>query len=267
MVLVLVWTRLGGASAARRGPLLVACCLLILGAAKGTEYAPPVERRDTTSGVISEAWALYRRHWQHLIPIAALVYVAIAVLTLLFSQLGAVVGAVLASVLSIIGLYWVQGALTRAVQDIRDGRADLSIGETFRSVAGKVAPIAGASILSGIAIGIGFLLLIVPGLFLLTIWSLIVPVIVLEDVGALASFGRSRELVRGHGWNVFGIIVLTFLILLVFGIVLGIVLAFLSESVRNFVSNVVSGSVTAPLIALTWTLLYYRLTEGRVETA
>ena len=28
--------------------------------------------------------------------------------------------------------------------------------------------------------------------------------IVLENRGAIEAFGRSRELVRGHGWNVFG---------------------------------------------------------------
>jgi hypothetical protein len=220
-------------------------------------------RRDVTTGVVSEAWDLYRRHWRHLVPIALVVYLVLALLGLLLSQLSSVVAAILASVLSIIGLYWVQGALTRAVQDIRDGRADLSIGDTFQSVAGKIGPIAVASILAGVGIALGFVLLIVPGLYLLTIWSVIVPVIVLEDVGALASFGRSRELVQGHGWNVFGIILLTFLILLVFGILLGILLAFLDEPVRNFVSNVVSGSLSAPLIALTWTLVYYRLSEGR----
>ena len=203
------------------------------------------------------------RHWKHLIPIAAVVYVAVALLTLVVSQLDARVGALLATVLSIIGLYWVQGGLTRAVQDIRDGRADLSIADTFRSVAGKVGPIAGASILSAIAIGVGFVVFVVPGLYLLTIWSLIVPVIVLENVGALSSFGRSRELVRGFGWNVFGVIVLTFLILIAVGIVLGIVLAFLDGSVRNSVSNIVSGTLTTPLIALTWTLLYHRLSEAR----
>ena len=219
--------------------------------------------RDATSGVISEAWGLYTRHWRHLIPIAAVVYVAVAVLTLLFSLVDSVIGAIIASVLSIIGLYWVQGALTKAVQDIRDGRADLSIGATFRSVAGKVGPLAGASILAAIGITIGFVLLIVPGLYLLTIWSLIVPVIVLENAGVIDSFGRSRDLVRGHGWNVFGVIILTFLILVAFGIVLEIVLVFLDGSVRNFVSSVVSGSLTAPLIALTWTLLYYRLSMER----
>ena len=77
----------------------------------------------------------------------------------------------------------------------------------------KLWTIVGAGILARLAITIGLILLIVPGLFLLTIWCLIVPVIVLEGAGRGDSFGRSRELVRGNGWNVFGLIVLTFLIL------------------------------------------------------
>ena len=53
-------------------------------------------------------------------------------------------------------------------------------------------------ILAGIAIAIGFVLLIIPGLFLITIWSVIVPVIVIERTGVFDSFGRSRELVKGQ---------------------------------------------------------------------
>jgi hypothetical protein len=217
---------------------------------------------NPTAGVISEAWALYQRHWRHLVPVAAVIYVGLALLSALLIGLG-VLGALIAAVLTIIGVFWVQGALVRAVQDIRDGRADLSIGETFRSVQDKIARIAGASILAALGIGIGLLLLIVPGLYLMTIWSLIIPVIVLEDARALESFGRSQRLVSGYGWNVFGVIVLTFLILAAFGIVLGLLLSPLNESVRTFLSNVVSGTLTAPFMSLTWTLLYYRLREAR----
>jgi len=56
-------------------------------------------------------------------------------------------------------------------------------------------------------------LLILPGLFLLTIWCLIVPVIVLEGAGVGASFSRSRQLVRGFEGKVFGTLVLVFLVL------------------------------------------------------
>jgi hypothetical protein len=219
-------------------------------------------RAAPLSGVVSEAWKLYGRHWRHLIPVAAAVYVSVAIITFVLSLVLGGFGAFVGAVLSIVGLFWVQGALTRAVQDIRDGRADLSVADTFAAAQSTIGPIALASILAGLGIAIGFLLLIVPGLILVTIWSLIVPVIVLERAPALASFGRSRALVRGHGWEVFGVVVVTFLILIAFGIVLGIVFAPLHDSVAASLSNVVSGALTAPFVALTWTLVYYRLSEG-----
>ena len=80
-----------------------------------------------------------------------------------------------------------------------------------------------ASILAGIAITVGLILVIVPGLYLITIWAVIVPVIVIEGSGALASFGRSYQLVRGRGWHVFGTLVLVFVILLVVQFLLGLV--------------------------------------------
>ena len=52
------------------------------------------------------------------------------------------------------------------------------------------------AILSGIAVGIGFILLIIPGLYLMTIWSVGAPAIVAERRGALEAFGRSHDLVR-----------------------------------------------------------------------
>jgi hypothetical protein len=43
----------------------------------------------------------------------------------------------------------------------------------------------GASILAALGIALGFVLLIVPGLILLTLWCLLVPVIVLEGAPAM----------------------------------------------------------------------------------
>lgn len=214
---------------------------------------------NPTSGVISEAIDLYKKHLAHLFVIAALVYVAIAILTLIFITLGGILGAILAAILAVIGLFLVQAALVEAVQDIRDGRADMSVGETLSSGMKHIAPVAGASILAGIAILIGLLLLIVPGLFLITIWAVIVPVIVLERVGALSSFSRSRELVKGYGMNVFGVIVLQFLILFAVELVLGLILGALPDSVEAFLSSVISGGFTGPFSALVVTLLYFRL--------
>jgi hypothetical protein len=49
--------------------------------------------------------------------------------------------------------------------------------------------------------------------------------------------------------------------------VLGIVLTPPADWLQNFVSNIVSGTLTAPFIALTWTLLYYRLRQAKAAAA
>ncbi len=212
-----------------------------------------------TTGVLGEAWALYKAHWRHLLSISFVVYAGVAALSVLLTAVLSWLGSIIAAVVTVVALFWVQGALVKAVEDIRDGRVDLSLGETFQRVRPQLASIAVASILAGVAIVIGLFLLLVPGLILITWWILIVPVIVLEGSSAGDAFGRSRELVRGYGWNVFGVLLLTLLLLLVFGLVLGIVLSPVAGWLRSFVSNIVAGTLTAPFIALTWTLLYYRL--------
>lgn len=216
-----------------------------------------------TDGAIREAWELYKAHWRHLLPIALVVYVAIAVVGVLLTAVLSWFGALLAAFISIIGLFWVQGALVTAVEDVRDGRSDLSLGETFDRVRPQLGSIVVAGLLAGLGVVLGLVLLIVPGLVLMTLWVLVIPVVVLERTTAGAAFGRSRELVRGYGWNVFGVIVLTLLVLLAFEIVLAIVLSPLSNWLQSLVSNIVSGTVTAPFIALVWTLLYFRLRDAK----
>ena len=88
---------------------------------------------------------------------------------------------------------------------------------------------------------------------------ILVPVIVLEQSGALASFGRSQRLVRGNGWHVFGTLVLVYIIMLVVGIILGLIFSALPHSLANGLSSIISGTLIAPFLALVVTLVYYRL--------
>lgn len=220
-----------------------------------------------TSGVIGEAWGMFKAHWRHLVTIALVVYLAVALVNLVLVALLTWVGAILGAIVSLVALFWVQGALVRAVDDIRDGRADLSLGETFERVRPQLPAIIVAGLLAGLAIALGLLLLIVPGLILLTLWILIIPVIVLEGRSAGESFGRSRELVRGYGWSVFGVIVLTILVVIAFNIVLSLLLLPVSDWLQSFLSNVITGTVVTPFVVLTWTILYYRLRAAKEAPA
>jgi hypothetical protein len=220
-----------------------------------------------TSGVISEAWALYKGHWQRLLAIAFVVYLAVALIGLVLVLVLTWFGAILAALVSLVATFWVQGALVKAVEDVRDGRADLSLGETFDRVRPQLPSIIVAGILAAIGIFFGLLLLIIPGLVLLTWWILIIPVIVIEDRRAGESFSRSRELVRGYGWNVFGVIVLTILLFIAFRIVLGLVLIPFADWIQSFVTELAVGTLATPFAAVAWTILYFRLRAAKEAPA
>ncbi len=202
---------------------------------------------------------MYKTFAKHLLAIAFVIYLVAAIITALLALAGGTVGILLGSFVSVVAAFVLQATLVKAVQDVRDGHADLSIRQTVNEALPFLAPVAGASILAGIAITIGLLLIIVPGLFLITIWAVIVPVIIIERSGALASFGRSRELVRGHGWHVFGTLVLVYIIMLVVNIVLSLIFSALPHVLGDGLSSVISGTLISPFLALVVTLVYYRL--------
>ena len=210
---------------------------------------------------------MYRRYWKHFLSISFVVYLSVAVINLLLVLVLGWFGALIGAVISLIAAFWLQGALVRAVEDVRDGRADLSLGQTLQSVRPHLISLIVAGVLAGLGIALGLILLIVPGLVLLTWWIVIVPVIVLEQRSAGESFGRSRELVRGYGWNVFGVIVLTVLVYIGLSLVVRLLLTPFADWLEAFLSSVVVGTVATPFLAVAWTLLYFRLRRAKEETA
>ena len=211
------------------------------------------------SGVLREAWALYKRHASHFLLISFVIYLAVAIVTALLSLALGSFGAIIGGLLSLFGTFLLQAALVKAVQDARDGRIDLDLRETLNAALPFVGAVAIAGIFASIAIGIGFVLIIIPGLILLTFLSLIVPEIVIGGATAFESFGRSWRTVRGYAWHVFGTYVLVFIIMIVAEFVLGLILLALPNAARNFISDVVVGTLVAPWLAAVVTLVYDRL--------
>ena len=158
--------------------------------------------------IMRDSWALYRAHARHLISIAAIVYVPLGVVTAVLVMLGWP-GVILANLLNLAAIFLVQGALVKAVEDVSDGRCDLGVMHTFGFAGQRLVPLIVAGILAAAGILVGLALLIVPGLVLLTWWLVVSPVIVLESRSVIDGFGRSRALVRGNSWPVFGVAVMT----------------------------------------------------------
>jgi len=224
--------------------------------------------------ILSESWALYTRFFWRLVATAAVVFVALDLLGAILYSLarGGAVGGVFFGLLSVIvtlvGSFWVQGALVEAVQDVRDGKIDSTIGELYSRVGPRLPALIAAGVLAAIGIGIGFLLLIAPGLFLLTRWCLIVPAIVLEKKSAGDSFGRSNELVKGASWPVLGVILITGIgAAIASGLISGIFRAIFSPFFSDWIGGLIAHSVTVPFVAAAWTLMYFKRAEAGTPTA
>ena len=215
--------------------------------------------------VISEAFDTYRDHAAPLLGGALLVIGIAGVIEGLLSVSGSIILGILGALVGLAAGFLYTGYVVKLVQDVRDGRRDFSVGELFSHATPYLGTLILAGILAGIAIAIGFVLIIIPGLILLTIWAVISPSIVVEDKGVFESFGRSRELVRGHGWQVFGTIVLTFLIIVVVGIIASLIGAAIGDA-GLVILRAIGNVITAPVWALVASILFFDL-GGGVGTA
>jgi len=217
-----------------------------------------MNRKLDVGGTLSQAFSVYGSQAGVLLPVAFMLFLVVAVVNGILAHSLVLLPLTLA--VSVIAGTLYQGMVVGLVSDVQDGRRDSSVEDLIRSTGPVILPLIGAGILAGIAIGIGFLLFIIPGLILLTLWSVIAPVIVVERTGVFEAFGRSRALVRGNAWQVFGVIVVVFVIAAVVQAILGAISSGISGSLAVLIIfNVISSTVTAPIVALVAAVIYFRL--------
>lgn len=222
-----------------------------------------MDRGSTLSvgDVLNRVFELYKEHFGVLIPAAFWLFLLVSILSGIVGQHDAGLLLLVAVVSFAVAILY-QGMVVSLVRDVQDGRRDSSVGELFRAVGPVLGPLIGASVLYGFGVAIGFFLLLVPGCILLTIWAVIAPVIVIEKRNVTASFGRSRKLVRGFGWPVFGTVIVATLITAIASIILtAIAEAIAGGPILRIVFSALAATLTAPIGGLVAAVLYYRLLE------
>src|SRR5580692_541400 len=211
-----------------------------------------MQRQLDAGAVIRRVFQIYVDQASVLMPAAAVVFVFTGILSALLVTASSAL-ALVALIISLVATTLFTGMVVELVADVQDGRRDASPGQLLRAATPVLGQLILVGIVAGIGIVIGFILIIVPGLILITIWSVAAPVVVLEQPGVLAALRRSRELVRGNGWQVFGVIVVAVISFIIEGI------AESAGSGVGIVVRVIVGVLTAPLAALAASVLYFEL--------
>jgi hypothetical protein len=214
-------------------------------------------RSISPGAVVSRIAELYQREAGTLLPVAVVLFaVQFLVAIILPTRLSFIVTLV----------FWLlailyQGFVVELVSAAETNRRT-EIGELMKAVTPVLGTLLVISLLFAIGVGIGFVLIIIPGLFLLTIWSVVVPVEVLEHRGVVGSFERSRELVRGNGWNVFGVIVIVWVVTAAISFLVALLAAPLGHVGRDLVQWAINVAIT-PVLALSATVLYLELRRAQ----
>jgi hypothetical protein len=240
----------------------------------------------STGQLLDRAFQTYRQNFVLFVGISALPRACVLIASLCFfaagfhsalSAGGFVPGQIVAEglsgllvlLISIIATAVATAATTFGVSDVYLGKPT-SIAACFARVKGKIGRVIYVSIELSLRIGVGFLLLILPGIYWAGKFGIAVPSVVLEDIKAKEAFPRSAALTKDAVGRIIGIYFLTWLLVAVIGGGVGVALAAVGlaahgmkaggsatgELVKQLVSAVVQTVVT-PIMSIALTLAYY----------
>ncbi|MBV8561965.1 MAG: hypothetical protein JOZ56_02630 [Actinobacteria bacterium] len=213
------------------------------------------------SEVLGDALSVYRRLWRRSVVVAGLVFAVVSLADALSARSPTYGTTLVSLLLSLVGGLLVQGALVEVVRDLHEGRPPSTTRQLYERTRGRLGTLLGASLLYGIGVAHGFLLLIVPGFIAIARWSLIVPLVMIEGLGIREAFARSSQLVKGRTGRVLALVIVANLITVVAGSAISAAFGFLPDFWSIWVGGTIAGALTVPFEAHVLTVLYYRLTE------
>ena len=159
-------------------------------------------------------------------------------------------------VISVIITAVLQAAILRAAAQATIGDP-VDPEESYRFGFKRLGSVILVSLLVGLAILGGLILLIIPGIIFAVLLCVSVPVLIVENRRGSEAMSRSWNLVKGHFWHALGVI---FVAGIIVGIVSGIIGAIGgSEWVIRWIFNAIAQILTAPFTALVSVLLYLDL--------
>jgi Membrane domain of glycerophosphoryl diester phosphodiesterase len=267
---------------------------ICLHALKPVHLGAPMTNADlrpmTLGEVLDRTFTLYRQNFQLFAGIAVfpnLVMLLLRFVALLFTREsaagkapnfassgmlgGAVLGAVGSAALLMVLVGITQAATVSAVSNLFLGRA-ASVRDAYEGAKGNILTVIGIMILSGLATGVGLILLILPGIYIACRLAVSVPVSVVEQESPISAMERSMELTKGFAGQMFLllflVLVLTYVVamLLQFPVMFFTIAAALAKhpvslgvTAYSYVAEFASQVIVGPIGTISAALMYYNL--------
>ena len=218
-------------------------------------------RVRSASEIVDAAFKLYARNIGQYILVTGVAYSPSLIGTLLFrpdqtDSVGSAVGYLVTALISIIAMVLMTGTVTALGSRAYLGEP-LDVAASARQAVRRVPALLLSGFLTIFLWILGFLCFVVGFFYVASRFFATTAVIVLENKGAVASFGRSSQLTKGRMWHVLGTLLLVYAIYL-FGsfAVSAVSIASGSFLVLTLISTLYT-IVAFPIVALASMVLYY----------
>jgi hypothetical protein len=152
--------------------------------------------------ILDRAFRVFRDHFSVLVGISAVLWLPYGAILAVGNTSHVVSG--IAELIFLLLFPVMSVALTAAVANVYLDRP-ITVGDAYRSIRVILTPIVGTYLLLYLLAILGFIALVIPGLYLMTCWSLAAPVMIVEHRFGMTALRRSRQLVTGVWWRTFGI--------------------------------------------------------------
>ncbi|GAA0280582.1 hypothetical protein GCM10009127_22210 [Alteraurantiacibacter aestuarii] len=147
------------------------------------------------------------------------------------------------------GLFELVSAIVSVVAAYLLAKAYLAGSGHLRTTENRFWPYLGMGILSVLGIVFGFVLLIVPGIFLLVRWSAATGYLVGAGKGVTESLSDSWDATKGHGWTIFFAGLILMISLVIVGGIIGAVLGVAGDALSSYLLAFVEAAAGAISIA------------------
>lgn len=231
----------------------------------GTPIAIDLRRPKSVGGVLGDALRCYARYpvlfavlaLGVVVPYTLIVLVANGAAPLGRQHGGATAVLILLLLDLLIVTPLISALFIHALVAVGEGRQPRLLEVAALGV--RVLPVvAAAEVVAGIATGVGFLLLIVPGVFLLIRWAVVAQAAAIERGDWLGALRRSGELTAGNYLHVLAVLVIVGLIALALEQA-GAAIVGTSANVPQVVVVIALLTITRSFVALTTAVLYFDL--------
>ena len=221
--------------------------------ASRSPWTPTTEFRVGT--VLRRAWRIFTQHWLAFAllvlvgQIPQLVLTTLSITSSVPNTPGFWVG-IMVGIIIVLLLSPIQNAVINLIAFNAMADRPTDVATAFRRAVGWYLPMVGTFVLISLAVSLGMILLVIPGMIVALMFCVASQACIVERIGPITALGRSRSLTKGYRWPILGLLLICILLFIPFVAIQAVVALMLPSTLAPLMSPLINALPTAFFAAI-----------------